>query len=257
MPSADYMNDEGLADQIVLRKQYINEETGKPYGLRLIAEQLGISYGKARWLDEKYNGQVSDKYHPEVEVEAYTEFNPLVSYVWDLETTNLNTFMGQLLVASFLDLSTGKIQTRTIFDFGGSNAEREKLLLFWTIDRLTEADILIGHNTLGFDMGFLRGRLAIHGLNDVVLPKRQHLDTYQIARHGFKGKPQGYSLENLADFFRLPVGKDKPSKHDWAASIILDEGAIGRIAERCEADCVVNAHLWTALRPYWHSWKGR
>lgn len=248
--------DEELAYDIAEMKTSINPETGKNYGLRYIAEMLGITYGKARWLDDKYNKQ-SDKYHPEVEVEGYSEIRPFVSYVWDLETTNLNTFMGQLIAASFLDLSDGSIQTKTINDFTGDNANKELLLLFWVIDRLTEADVLIGHNTLGFDMGFIRGRLAIHGKGDIVLPRRHHIDTYQVARHGFKGKPQGYSLENLADFFRLPVGKDKPSKHEWAASIILDEGAIDRIAERCEADVLVNAHLWTALRPYYHLWKGR
>lgn len=250
------MSDEELVNMIDYYQHEINEETGKPYGLRAIADMLDITYGKARWLEQKYL-RVPDKYHPETQATEYVPFSPLVGYVWDLETTNLNTFMGQLIVASFLDLQTGRIQTRTINDFEGTNAEKEQQLLFWTIDRLVEADFLIGHNTLGFDMGFIRGRLAIHGLGDIVLPKRFHIDTYQLARHGAKIKPQGYSLENLADFFRLPVGKDKPSKHDWAGSIILDEGAIERIAERCEADTVVNAHLWTKLRPYFHQWKGR
>ena len=133
-------------------KTGINPETGRPYGLRWIADQLGITYGKARWLDDKYNKQ-ADKYHPEVLGEDYLEISPIKSYVWDLETTNLNAFMGQLIVASFLDLADGSIKTRTIYDFKGTNAEREKGLLFWVIDRLTEADILIGHNTLGFDYG--------------------------------------------------------------------------------------------------------
>ena len=250
------MTDEQLARAIADYKQDINPETGKPYGLRIIAEQLEITYGKARWLDNKFNRVVEEG------ISGYRgkitrEFTPVRAYVWDLETTNLNTFMGQLTVASFLDLSDGTIETRTLFDFDGSGAEKEVQLLLWTVSKIEESDILIGHNTLGFDTGFLRGRLAIHGRSDVQLPRRQHWDTYQIARHGFKGKPQGYSLENLADFFRLPVQKDKPSKHDWAASIILDEDAILRIAERCEADVVVNALLWEALRPYHHQWKGR
>lgn len=246
--------DEELAAKIESWKQEINGETGKPFGLRLIADILEISYGKARYVDNKFNKQV-DKYHPEEEA-VFTEIEPVIAYVWDLETTNLNTFMGQLTVASFLDLADGTIDTRTIFDFEGDNAEREQQLLLWVVEKQRKADILIGHNTLGFDQGFLRGRLAIHGM-DVELPKRQHWDTYQIARHGAKIKPQGYSLENLADFFRLPVGKDKPSKHDWAGSIILDQAAIERIAVRCEADVVVNALLWGKMRRYQHSWKGR
>lgn len=219
-------------------------------GLRFIAEALGITYGKARHVDKKYN-----KAHREVKFQGPVthEIKGPVTYVWDLETTGLNTFMGQIIVASFLDMDDGNIETRTIFDFNGN----EVSLLFWIVEKLTEADILVGHNILGYDLGMVRGRLAIHGLSEVVLPKRQIWDTYMIARYGFKGKPQGYSLENLLDFFRMPVAKDKPSKHDWAGSIILDEEAITRIAQRCEADVLGNAYLMTALMPYLHQWKGR
>ena len=247
--------DEDLARDILSFKDQINEETGKPYGLRLISKLLGITYGRARYVDNKYNKH-ADKYHPEQLTSESPEVQPIVAYVWDLETTNLNTFMGQLIVASFLDLADGTVDTRSILDFDGSNAEKEIQLLEWCVDKHRQADILIGHNTLGFDMGFLRGRIAIHGL-DLDLPKRQQWDTYQIARHGAKIKPQGYSLENLLDFFRIPIGKDKPSKHEWAASIILEPQAIERIIERCEADVLGNALLWDKLRKYQHSWKGR
>ena len=263
------MTDQELAEYIESRRDQINEITGKPYGLRAIAEELDLSYGKVRYVDERYN-----PYATRAAVEAYNihmsdedkydaplpiapPLRPIVSYVWDLETTNLNTFMGQLIAASFLNLADGEISTRNVNSFGGTNIEKEQALLMWVIEMIEGSDILIGHNTIGFDMGFIRGRLAIHGLSHVLLPKRQHWDTYQIARHGFKGRTQGYSLENLLDFFRCPVVKDKPSKHDWAASIILDEDAIDRITERCEADVLGNAYLWEALRPYHHSWKGR
>jgi len=246
--------DQELAAAILHWKGQYNPETGKPYGLRAIAEMERLTYGKVRYLDNKYN---ADEEAEEFYGEPVHTFSPMRTYVWDLETTNLNTFMGQLTVASFLDLADGTIYTKTLFDFEGNGAEKEVGLLLWTVSMLEEADVLIGHNTIGFDTGFLRGRLAIHGLSDVTLPRRQHWDTYQIARHGFKGRPQGYSLENLLDFFRISVQKDKPSKHDWAASIILDEAAIMRIAQRCEADVTGNALLWEALRPYFHLWKGR
>ena len=251
----DQTEDLDLADAILEWKTSLNPETGKNYGLRLIAEMLGITYGKARYIDNKYNKQ-TDKYHPEPLTDEIPEITPIRSFVWDLETTNLNTFMGQLIVASFLDLSSGNIHTMSINDFEGTNAEKEKELLLWVVEMLTYGDIFVGHNTIGFDLGFIRGRLAIHDM-DIDLPKRQHWDTYQIARHGAKIKPQGYSLENLADFFRLPIGKDKPSKHDWAASIILDPDAIERIIERCEADVVVNALLWGKMRKFQHTWRGR
>jgi DNA polymerase elongation subunit (family B) len=219
-------------------------------GLRSIAKELGVTYGKVRHVDKKYN-----KPHREVKYtgSVVREIKGPVTLVWDLETTGLNTFMGQIIVASFLDMADESIETRTIFDYNGDEVQ----LLMWIISKMEEADILVGHNTLGFDLGMVRGRLAIHGLGHIVLPKRQQWDTYMIARYGFKGKPQGYSLENLLDFFRIPVAKDKPSKHDWAGSIILNEEAVERIARRCEADVLGNAYLMTALMPYYHAWKGR
>ena len=242
--------DEHLAMDIDEWKTTLNPNTGKPYGLRTIAEMLDITYGKARHVDNKYSKPAREVKYLGASVE---DIRGPVTYVWDLETTGLNTFMGQIIVASFLDMATGDIDTRTIFDYAGD----EIPLLYWIVEKLTEADILVGHNILGYDLGMVRGRLAIHGLTEIVLPKRQIWDTYMIARYGFKGKPQGYSLENLLDFFRLPVQKDKPSKHDWAGSIILDEEAITRISERCEADVRGNAYLMTALMPYLHQWKGR
>ncbi len=225
-------------------------------GLRAVAEELGLTYGKVRWQLQKYNAANNAPTAQSSAPDSAFAAQPFVVYVWDLETTNLNTFFGKLTVASFLDLRSNHIYTRTLNDFEGTVTEREAQLIEYAIEMIDIADILIGHNTLAFDVSFLRGRMAAHGMKDLI-PKRVHYDTYQIARFGFKGRPQGYSLENLADFFRLPIQKDKPSKHDWADSVILDEDAIDRIALRCEADVRVNALVWDCLRPYMNQWKGR
>lgn len=246
--------DAELARDILELKTQFNPETGKPYGLRLIAEMLGETYGRIRYVDDKYN-VVPDEYHVPVGLNT-VEIQPIRTFTWDLETTALDTFFGHLIVASFLDMADGQIYTRSVNDFEGNATEKEAQLLMWTLDMLEYGDVFIGHNTIGFDLGFLRGRLALHGIDRDIKP-RQHWDTYQIAKNGFKGRPQGYSLENLLDFFRVPVQKDKPSKHDWAGSVVLDEDAIDRITIRCEADVVGNALLWPHLRTAQHKWRGR
>lgn len=185
-----------------------------------------------------------------------------ITYTWDLETTNLNSFLGRLIIGSFMDMATHTMLTRTILDYldgpqtVGNLDRAETQLVNWVVDRHDEADAMIGHNTIGFDNGFLRGRLEALQM-DRRLPKRQHWDTMQIAKFGFKGRPQGASMENLADFFRLPIQKDKPSKYDWAGSITIDPGAIERIKFRCEEDVRVNALLWGKLREYLHTWRGK
>jgi DNA polymerase III epsilon subunit-like protein len=214
---------------------------------------MGVSYGTVRYFFEQQKPtgiSVVEK------IPATFGFYPIKAVVFDLETTSLNSFFGKLIVASFLDLNTGQLDTRTLNDYTGDVESRELQLLHWTVNQILYADILIGHNITGFDCSFLNGRMGMHDPG-WYLPKRQHYDTLQIARYGFKGRPMGYSLENLADFFRLPVQKDKPSKHDWVGSVILDDASIDRIAERCESDVIVNAHLWEILKPYFHKWKSR
>ena len=184
------------------------------------------------------------------------------TYVWDLETTDLNTFMGRTLMCSMMDLATLEMQTRTVLEFCHDEITQDSLdsaerdLLDWVVDRHEEADALIGHNTVGFDNGFIRGRLAALDMRRT-LPKRQHWDTMQIAKFGFKGRPQGASMKNLADFFRLPVQKDEPSKWDWAGSREVHEAALERLVYRCEEDVRVNALLWNKLRRYFHEWRGK
>jgi hypothetical protein len=164
------------------------------------------------------------------------------TYVWDLETTDLNTFMGRTLMCSLMDLATLEMETRTVLEYVNGDItqdsldEGERQLITWIVDRHDEADALIGHNTVGFDNGFLRGRLAALQM---------------------EGRPQGASMKNLADFFRLPVQKDEPSKWDWAGSREVHEKALERLKYRCEEDVRVNALLWQKLRPYFHDWKGK
>jgi len=215
--------------------------------VREIPEIVGASYGKVRRF-----------------VEFDSPYDPFNVFVWDLETTDLNTFFGVLIVASFLNIADGTITTRTFHDFPSEaephsdewEAEKETALLHWTLDRIFDADILIGHNTLAFDLSFLRGRLSSRNI-DREVPKRMHYDTLQIARHGFKGRPGGYSLENLAEFWNLSEKKDKPAKSDWSASTRLNKPAIRRIARRCESDVRVNAMVWDRLRPAQNRWKGK
>lgn len=215
------------------------------YGGRKIADAVGVSYGTVRYFLEQ-DQQEEESFS--VGEKSLGDFS-IRAYVWDLETSNLKADIGNLLVASFLNISNGNIETRTILDF----VDGEAGLAWWAYCRIEEADILIGHNTKAFDVNFLNGVLARYDLP--YLPPRQHLDTYLIARYGFKGKT-GYSMENLADFFRLDVQKYKPSKHDWRESHILTPQAVEEIAVRCEEDVKVNLLLWNRLRPYWHKWKG-
>jgi hypothetical protein len=110
------------------------------------------------------------------------------------------------------------------------------------------------HNSKGFDRNFINGVLIRHKLPK--LPKRMHIDTLVVAQYGMKGLLQSYSLENLADYFKLPIQKDHPSKHDWRQANDMEEKSIKRIRKRCISDVQITALLWEKLKPFWFEYKG-
>ncbi len=218
-----------------MEKHTVLELNLQGWGYQKISDQTGISYSKVRrWLEHYANSQ-------EIEGRSDDWDYPNLSVVcFDLETTDLNTFFGRLLVASFMDINTGVIETRTMYDFQDptdplSIDELELRLLWWTTGQYEQAFILVGQNITAFDRHFLQGRHEVLETEYVMRPAL-HFDTRQIAQHQAKIRPQGFSLENLLDYYRLPVQKDRPSKHEWARSRELNEEAIQRLVVRCELD---------------------
>jgi len=185
--------------------------------------------------------------------ERKIEVQGFKTVVWDIETTDFKSDIGNLMVSSFLDLQTGVPNSRTVLDFDGLLSDRERSLAIWTASQIEGADVIIGHNVKAFDRNFLNGVSARYELP--LMPRRTYIDTMLIARYGLKGKI-GASMANLSDVLGLPIPKDAPSKNDWRRYIAGDPAAIARITERCELDVIVNALLWYRLRPYWYAWRG-
>lgn len=132
-----------------------------------------------------------------------SEFRRLA--VVDIETVALNPADGK----GALDALTGRIVCiGLLFDDGQQISEapiaeldeRRLLERFWT--SLGEADVLVGHNLLEFDLPFIRQRSWIHGIH----PSRQIdlrkyytadlVDTMQVWNNWAPKK--GATLENLA-----------------------------------------------------------
>lgn len=156
--------------------------------------------------------------------------------------------MGTLLASSFGELNSEgevvEIYTNDILNVSRDKdvQKREAKLAQWTLDRFSEADILIGHNSLAFDRWFLNGVLFRQNLGSI--PRRIHIDTYQTAK-GRLG--MGASMKNLVDIMR-EGSKDAPSKHDWRDANIGDPAAVARIVERCESDILLTARMWARLK---------
>jgi len=181
---------------------------------------------------------------------------PMRTYVVDLETTDLRSDIGTLIVASFgrldEDDNVVEVMTKTIQSVGkGSVEQRERKLAVWARERWAEADIIIGQNHIGFDRHFLDGVL-FRNREDMV-PKRLLIDTYQVA----KGKlAMGASMANMVDIFGIGK-KDAPSKDDWRKANVGDAEALERIKERCESDVHMTAEMWKRLKPLFFERNGK
>lgn len=174
--------------------------------------------------------------------------------VVDLETTDLKSDIGNLIVACYglLDDNDNivRVDTETIHTIGGGNyAQRERRLALWAKEQWSNADIIIGQNSLAFDRHFLDGVLMRNNLD--LLPKRILIDTMQTAKGKFA---MGVSMANMLDVWHLGK-KDSPDKTDWRLSSIADGDSLARIAERCERDVEDTAALWRKLKPvYMERW---
>ena len=125
------------------------------------------------------------------------------------------------------------------------------MLAKWALQKWSEADIIIGHNHIGFDRHFLDGVLFRCGLP--IVPNRILIDTYQTA----KGKlGMGSSMKNLVDIFHIGE-KDAPSKDDWRLANHGDIAALDRIKVRCESDVDMTAKMWQKLKPLYMQKHGR
>jgi hypothetical protein len=216
-------------------------------GGRAIATSIGVPYGRVRRFLEAQHPQTET---PTGLAPGKATFRALV---WDLECTNLKSDLGLLLCAAFLDLGDGSVVSRTIDDFGPREGGEHGLVL-WVKSMVEAGDALIGHNATGFDKNFVNGVLARY--DETPLPRRYHIDTYQVARHGWTGLPSSYSLRNLTNFFHLAELKESLDKDEWRCAL-ADPEAMRALRLHCEADVRTCALLWQRLKPAFFSWRGR
>lgn len=110
---------------------------------------------------------------------------------------------------------------------------------------LEDADVIIGHNSKGFDLKYINTRLLIHGMHPIT--HKSHIDTYHdIARHYIKVRSR--KLGTLARTFDLPVQKghmDFPK--DWNNVIVRKKGAMAKMLKYNKGDVIVLELLYEKL----------
>lgn len=112
-------------------------------------------------------------------------------------------------------------------------------------DLMNEADVLIAHNGIKFDVKIMNGRFFKHGL-DLPTPY-QVIDTFQHAVRRFRLPSSG--LNYIAKYLGLPQKKPTDFKL-WIDCMKGDEKSLQRMDEYCCQDVRVLEDVYLAMRKY-------
>lgn len=130
---------------------------------------------------------------------AYT-----VSATWGLFEQNVAKVLREPFIISIAWKVLGESQTHCValpdFPLYKKDKFNDKELVKFIRDNIFEgADILIAHNGNGFDLKWIYGRFAVHGLKPPT--PAQNIDTLLIARRKFKFNSN--RLNDLAGYFGI------------------------------------------------------
>lgn len=163
---------------------------------------------------------------------------------WDIECWDLSPQFGPIICTSILDAHTGKMKTYRIDDYVkrglAEDLTDDRQLCLDVRDHLETFRITVGWFSKGFDMAFLRTRLALHG--DRPLKKHLHLDCIWFYK-GWRGlKPMSSKMKHVAEFLKLESKPDvKPAV--WMAAKGGNKKALNEVCERCEADVRITQQI--------------
>ena len=110
---------------------------------------------------------------------------------------------------------------------------------------LSQADVIIGHNSDNFDKKWLDTRILFHGLEP--LPPIASIDTYKVAKKRF------YLNSNKLDYIGrlLKVGKKLPTTSGlWMRVLRGDSKAIKEMVSYNKQDVILLKDVFYKLRPY-------
>lgn len=176
--------------------------------------------------------------------------NPVRVAVLDIETSGLNAGFGVVLcaVVKLYGPDERKIFRADEYEpWKTGQRANDAPLLRDILSCLEDADIIIAHNGLKFDLPFLRTRAVIHGLPPVNFQKI--IDPVQLARQHFRFA--GNSLDSISKTIGTQEKKTPLSPEVWQrATLNGDADAMETIVTHCVADVDVLEEICWKLRGY-------
>lgn len=112
-------------------------------------------------------------------------------------------------------------------------------------DRITEADMIVGKNSEGFDLPWLMTEFLKHGIK--IPPPTTHIDLQKVARRNFRflsGK-----LEYIVQYLEIGKKMDPGGFKLWRQVIEGNEVARRKMMRYCARDVGVTGKLYYRMRP--------
>lgn len=112
-------------------------------------------------------------------------------------------------------------------------------------DVMSEADVLVGHNSKKFDVKYLKTRMLVHGLPP--LPPISQLDTYIVAKRHFNLASN--KLDYIAGLLKVGKKMDTP-KGLWLDVLRGSKAAIKTMVAYNKVDVEILEGVFKKLAPY-------
>ena len=170
---------------------------------------------------------------------------------YDLEMADLKANYGILLCGVVYNLDTGEISYHRLDESKNYKKEpwNDRELAVSIRDKLSEFDIMVGYNSVMFDVKFLNTRLLYH--KEKLLPGRptlRHIDLlFRVKNHLLL---HSSSLDSLATFLEFDHQKTRISGGLWSRAMAGDRTALDYIVEHCRLDVLVLVDAWPYLKQF-------
>jgi len=213
-------------------------------GTRKIAKLLNVSTRMVRYVKSNKN---SNGDLPKILI-LDIETSPMEVYVWGLYKQRVGVPQiikdWSILSWSAKWLMKSKIHSAHVTPKEAQNRDDFSVMTeLHTL--LNEADIVVAHNGIRFDIRKINTRLIKNGFSPT-LPY-QTIDTLTVAKKVFG--MSSYSLDYLTKFFMLNQ-KGSPAYSLWKKCVAGDKKALDEMEKYNKNDVVILEELYIKLRPW-------
>ena len=236
------MNKQELLDSIITLK-------GEGLGSRKIAKKLGIGKSTVnRYFKEYLQGKGGVEKKPKVLL-LDLESAPSVVVAFNRFKVNLTQDHvlregGWLISYAYKWLGESEINGNVLTPFEAMNADDSGLCME-LLELIEQADVVVYHNGLNFDLPLLKARMLINGLPPI--RKIKSVDTLQLVK---EFKLNSNKLNSLGKQLNIGTKLDHEGIGLWIRCMEGDQSALDHMFEYNKVDVDLLEQVYLAVRPY-------